>query len=528
MTTLQGTPQSQSFRKTTSPLFGLCPGWFRLGEAGLIGLIAILLLLPVWIVRYPPLVDYPNHLARYYILAHLQDPNLHLSQFYASRWQASPYVAVDVLAVFLQKLLPIDIVGRLILSISLLSLPLACYFFLRQIDYESRYLAAWALVISYGPLFLVGFVNVALSNALCFLLLALCLKYLAKPDWKPWLGSLIVAILLYFTHLFGFVVGAVMVSIYCVLTRQTVRRLFAATSIFVPGVVIYLLAFLRGRGYGLKEGNPTYHYQFGIADKFASLTNPFRGYGRMSTALALVALIVCVFIAVWRNRDFRLNYVWLQITIAMFVVYFLSPFNYHFLEMRILPFLFILSLSVARLGPRARVLGAIGLLVFVVRSFEVDRTFISRQHELEGCHRSFEAIPRYSRILPMARAEAEPYQRDYMNFWAYGVIERGWFSPNMCHSIGIHPLALYSPAENIAKLTWLKDPNAKGWEPQAEPDWPEIQRRFDYLWVFDMPRFSAPISKFGELVYSEGPIRVFRVLPISPPNSGPTASHEPN
>jgi hypothetical protein len=211
----------------------------------------------------------------------------------------------------------------------------------------------------------------------------------------------------------------------------------------------------------------------------------------------------------------------------MFVVYVLSPANFHLMEWRVLPFLFILSLSVAKLGPRARVVGAIGLLVFVVRSFEVDRTFISRQHELEGWHRSFEAIPPYSRIFPMVQPQDEAYNRAYLNFWAYGVIERGWFSPNLFHSIGIHPLALYSPADDIAMLLWWKDMHNAYWR-VPEPDWPEIQRRFDYLWVFDLPRFSAPISRIGQLVYSGGPVQVFRVLPISPPDSGPTTSHEPD
>jgi len=528
-TPLHGTPLSRSFGQTGSPLLGLRPDWSRIREAGLLASIGILLVLPVWIVRYPSLVDFPNHLARYYILAHLQDPNLHLSQFYASRWQASPYVAVDVLAVLLQKMLPIDIVGRLILSISLLGLPFACYVFLRQIDYESRYLAVWALVISYGPIFLGGAVNDALSAALCFWLLAVCLKYLAKPGWEPWLGSLILAILLYFTHLVGFVIAAMILSSYCLLTRQPVRRIFAAASIFVPGTVIYLLTFLWGRSYWLKEANPTYRYHIGIAEKLALLWNPFRGYGYKSTAFVLIAVISCLILAVWRNRDFRLNHPWLQVTLAVFVVYLLAPANFHLMEWRILPFLFILSLSVAKLGPRARVVGAIGLLVFVVRSFEVDRTFISRQAELEGWHRSFAAIPPYSRILPMVPVEGEElYLRADTQFWAYGVIERGWFSPNLYHSKGIHPLALYSPADDIALLSWRKDPYAKGFWPVPDPDWPEIQKRFDYLWVFDLPRFSAPISKFAQLVYSEGPVQVFRVLPISPPDSGPTTSHEPN
>ena len=92
-------------------LLSLHPDWRRIRRAGLIVSIGILLLLPVWIVRYPPLVDYPNHLARYFILAHLKDPNLHLAELYESKWGPYPYVALDLLGVALQRLMPIYVVG---------------------------------------------------------------------------------------------------------------------------------------------------------------------------------------------------------------------------------------------------------------------------------------------------------------------------------------------------------------------------------------------------------------------------------
>ena len=393
MTTMQGTFRLRPFGKT------LC-------QAGLIMSIGLLLLMPVWMVRYPPLVDYPNHLARYFILGHLQDPNLRLSQFYESRWEASPYVAVDVLAVSLQKLLPIDIVGRLILSISLIGLPLASYVFLRQVSHESRYLAAWALVIAHGPVFLVGFVNVALSAALCFFLLTLWLNCLTKPGWRLWIGSLTLATLLYLTHLVGFAIAAIVVLAYCVWTRQTIGHLWISTSIFVPGVLLYLLAFIRGKSYWLMEANPTYEYQLGIGDKLRLLVSPFRGYSHYGTVLVVVALISCLILAVWRNRDIRLNHPWLRVACTMFVVYLLSPANFHFLDIRIVPFLFILGMSVAKVGRRARILGAIGLLAFSFHSFDVNHTFISRQEELERWHRSFEAIPpipEFFRLCPKVR-----------------------------------------------------------------------------------------------------------------------------
>ena len=96
MTQLPSTFVSRVFEKTGSVLLSLHPDWRRIRRAGLIVSIGILLLLPVWIVRYPPLVDYPNHLARYFILAHLKDPNLHLAELYESKWGPYPYVALDL------------------------------------------------------------------------------------------------------------------------------------------------------------------------------------------------------------------------------------------------------------------------------------------------------------------------------------------------------------------------------------------------------------------------------------------------
>src|SRR5437660_6871955 len=103
-----------------------------LAKGTLLVAIGILLVLPVWIVRYPPLVDYPNHLARYFILAHLKDPNLHLAELYESKWGPYPYVALDLLGVALQRLMPIYVVGKVILSLCLVGVPIAAFFFLRQ------------------------------------------------------------------------------------------------------------------------------------------------------------------------------------------------------------------------------------------------------------------------------------------------------------------------------------------------------------------------------------------------------------
>ena len=75
----------------------------------LMGLIGTALLLPVWLVRYPPLLDYPNHLARGFVLAHLNDPAFHFRGFYRAEWGPYPYLGMDLALVTLQRVLPAEV-----------------------------------------------------------------------------------------------------------------------------------------------------------------------------------------------------------------------------------------------------------------------------------------------------------------------------------------------------------------------------------------------------------------------------------
>ena len=61
-----------------------------LGKALLVASFATLLLLPLWIVRHPPLLDYPDHLARAFIIIHLKDSAFQFSNFYFTEWGLEP------------------------------------------------------------------------------------------------------------------------------------------------------------------------------------------------------------------------------------------------------------------------------------------------------------------------------------------------------------------------------------------------------------------------------------------------------
>src|ERR1700680_3644862 len=83
-----------------------------------------MLVAPIWIAAFPPLLDYPNHLARAFVLAHLNDSQFSFQQFYRSDWGAYPYLGMDASLAVLARLLPIETAGRVYLSLCVLALPI--------------------------------------------------------------------------------------------------------------------------------------------------------------------------------------------------------------------------------------------------------------------------------------------------------------------------------------------------------------------------------------------------------------------
>ena len=163
-------------------------------------ILALLLIAPIWIAAFPPLLDYPNHLARAFVLAHLNDSHFSFQQFYRSDWGAYPYLGMDASLAVLGRLFPIETAGRVYLSLCVLALPGAVWFFLRQAQPEAEAASLWSLLIAYNVFFLEGFLNFDLSLAVGFLALGLWLRWLAKPGTGRWFAALAAFTALYFTH----------------------------------------------------------------------------------------------------------------------------------------------------------------------------------------------------------------------------------------------------------------------------------------------------------------------------------------
>jgi hypothetical protein len=157
---------------------------------------------PLAVIEVPPLLDYPNHLGRIFVLQALpHDPAI--ARFYAGHWAAVPNLAVDLIGPPLVALLPVHVAGRVLIALSVLLPVLGAVAYGRALG--SRRWPLGAALVAYNATELHGFLNFSIAIGLALLLAAAWLRW---RETKPLLAiglALAGAPVLFFAHLMGLV-----------------------------------------------------------------------------------------------------------------------------------------------------------------------------------------------------------------------------------------------------------------------------------------------------------------------------------
>jgi hypothetical protein len=160
---------------------------------------------PVLSTVLPPLVDYPNHLARMRLIA--EGGN----RFYAVHWTPLPNLAQDLIVPPLAQLIPLETAGRLFLVIIFALVACGVLCLNRAATGAWRVWPLAAFLLLYNRTFLWGFLNYlfGLGVALCGAALWLMLE--KKRVWLRILSSSLAALAAFFSHLAAFGVYALII-----------------------------------------------------------------------------------------------------------------------------------------------------------------------------------------------------------------------------------------------------------------------------------------------------------------------------
>jgi hypothetical protein len=178
-----------------------------------VGLLLGALVVPVFAAQVPPLTDYPNHLARCYVLA-FGNADPILSRMFSAHWQIIPNIAIDLLLPALMHIFSPFTAGRIVLALCLLlptsgTIALSCALFRRR--------SLWQLTAGFAAfnvLFLMGFMNFSLAIGVALWAAASWIHYRERaPRLAIAIGTL-VATPTFFFHIMGLFFYGLLVGCY--------------------------------------------------------------------------------------------------------------------------------------------------------------------------------------------------------------------------------------------------------------------------------------------------------------------------
>jgi hypothetical protein len=484
-------------------------GWRWLAAAGLV---AIVLAIPFVVVDVPPVLDYPNHLARYFVLAHPGDPVL--SQMYAPRWAILPNLGMDVVGAALLRVSDVHVGGRILLALSLFA-PL-----IGVVAYHRATFREWSLwplasgLLAYNAAFFLGFMNFLLSLGLALIAGAIWIVLERRKMLLLRVAcGAIAASVIFFCHIFGVVFFAALIGAHeasllwkrfrsgALAGKDIVIAAGAVAAALSPALALYLLS-------PLNAGAASVGGWMGLAKLWRVFT-PFMTTSAELTLLTGV-VVISLFILFRRRLELAPG---LPLALACLALAFLvSPSSVKggtFVDLRFA--LMIGLLLFAGIRPHltrpegAFTAFAVGILI-VLRSAQVGTAFFDHRQDLADLRAAIANVEPGARVLaargrpghltdvkPEARALPGIYRLDG-HLAALLVSEQKAFWPLLFADAAQQPLTVRPPFDRIAQP--LSEPAEWQWLAQG-PLPSEAQRSarylaqwrqdFDYVLVIDPP-----------------------------------------
>jgi len=466
-------------------------------------LLALVLLLPVLSVSFPSLVDYPDHLARAYVLVHHQDVALY-RQAIQVNMSMLPNVAVDVVIPPLLRFMSLRAAGTTFL-VALAGLYfLGCYILASAIHGRGSLAPFVAFTFLYNSSFLYGFVNNMAGLAVFLLSFGLWLRWRGPCT----VGKLAVVCLLaaasFFAHLSSVAflgLSIVVCSLIQILQTRTVRAVSLAD--FAPILVHGVLFLNRAKGAGSDQGI----YWNTIKGKVIALLVVSRGYSlRLDLLLAALLLIVCV-AALYRSRELVLFREPAATALALFLCFILFPkgmFGGEPVDARfVLPAAIVASLSFSAILPPRKTAFFLGCIVALQlgRTLDIWRVWRANETQLDEAFALMSCIPERSTVYGLqeeASGSADSVKRQMFLRKAvdFAVPRRSALVMPLASGKGIEPISLVGTYATA------------GWKPRSAKPWPE---GYQYVWTFDATdSVRRRLEQTGHFVARRGPFALWR------------------
>lgn len=505
-------------------------------------------LIPLWSTHIPPLLDYHNHLARQYILFNYGSSE-YLSQFYKVSWHASPYLAFDGIIQGIAQFVPVDVAGKIFLSLLLLLLALAPIALNLALFGRVTPVALIGLLFVHNDTVTLGFVNYLFSIGFALCLLALWIRFREGPSWLRLLVFPLLCSLLFFSHLLGYAIYLLTVGSYELgrhiqqawqrsprayfsLSREQVRNLTSIALQCTLPLAIFMV-------YGPSTESVSSNTHGGLGRKFQLLTEMFSylmpAYvWSLDRAVSLLLPLGGIALLVLRRLSIPGAMLWPLA--AMLLLFFVMPmelFSGWGADHRLLPALGLLLVGsiapVQSAGPAMRRIGLFataGIVALVaVRAGAVTVEWRKSNQDYAEYVAAFEHITPGSRMFYAfghkggdKQIGLRPnYHLPLLVLSRHDVYAPFLFASNsggftLQYQPGVEPMQRLSPGPVLLN--------------GASPEWPAILDTFDYFLLVNEAYFDTPVPKELVPIHAGQTVKLYRRATESL-SASPSTPHHP-
>lgn len=435
----------------------LCPD--RSVAIAVFAMLAAVSFLPVLLTPIPAMVDYPNHLARMYVLS--QNGTLEANPYYEVAWAFYPNLGMDLLVPQMARLMSVENATRLFLLLSQL-LIVAGALLLEWARKGRVHLAGFAaLAFLYCLPFSWGFVNFEFGLGLALWGIAVYLM-LAEGPWPlRFAANVMFVAALYVAHFFSLGIYGATLGLYELWRlrhRKIAYRVAAARlgALAIPALALFGIMHMTAGAIG-SEGTSWF-----VGFKPIWPLRIMNGYNLTAAAATGLALMISLFSAT-RRGVLRLESAGIWLAIGFALLYLVIPsklFGTSFVDLRVIPAAALIlpafcSLSLPNRAWRMAALAAISGITLINLAV-VLAVWLPYRADYAAIIASFQKIDRGSRVLVGSTGDnGDPPFADLTSYPMYyaptlAVHYANAFVPNLFTEVGKQPVRAREAVRRLA------------------------------------------------------------------------------
>jgi len=367
-------------------------------------------IIPIWLVEYPPLQDYPYHLVRSHVLAHYHDPAFDYDETFVVSAYPAPYVLADWLVAGVGQFLSVPLAGKLVLTLYLALFPWSLIYLARSVGSERGVLGLLGFLLVYNWHFHMGFVSYVLSLPPALFAMGWWWRYRRELTARRLAVLALLVLATYLLHLYAFGVLGFVLVLLALVERRSAGALARTLVAFLPAML--LLAGAVARNVERAEGGqgPLLLLYGNLKRKLLLAAGALPSFS-LAWETALFALGVGTVLALaalaWRRRagpEARPSVPWLAAAGALVVLYLLLPDHVgrvFFVSNRVPLFVLLLGTAALPVPPAGRARAwAAGLLALLAVAHAATLTLRYREidRRLADYGAALEVLPPDARV----------------------------------------------------------------------------------------------------------------------------------